>query len=58
MDNYKFEEFINIANELNNMDVIPPESSIQFGIIDTLSTFAGVHLEELEIHQQRGVKYY
>jgi len=32
--------------------------SVEFGIIDTLPSFAGVPLEELEIHQKAGVKYY
>ncbi|MGE6614033.1 phosphoribosylanthranilate isomerase [Peribacillus sp. NPDC076916] len=32
--------------------------SVEFGIIDTLPNFAGVQLENLEIHQKRNVKYY
>jgi hypothetical protein len=32
--------------------------SVEFGIIDTLPDFAGVPLEELEIHQTGDVKYY
>lgn len=31
---------------------------IEFGIIDTLPDFAGVQLEDLELHQQGEVKYY
>ncbi|MEH7380928.1 phosphoribosylanthranilate isomerase [Bacillus sp. JJ1533] len=32
--------------------------SVEFGIIDTLPNFAGVKIEDLEIHQFRDVKYY
>lgn len=32
--------------------------SVEFGIIDTLPNFAGVQLEDLEIHQKGDVKYY
>lgn len=32
--------------------------SVEFGIIDTLPDFAGVKLEELELHQKGEVKYY
>lgn len=32
--------------------------SVEFGIIDTLPEFAGVQLDELEIHQTGEVKYY
>jgi hypothetical protein len=32
--------------------------SVEFGIIDTLPTFAGIQLEDLELHQKRGVMYY
>ena len=31
---------------------------VEFGIIDTLPSFAGVELKELEIYQDRGVKFY
>lgn len=125
MDNHKYDEFIEIAKKLNDIEIIPllmgsvgleaitekswdaqdldihvpgdkrgwevpPELSIhnwidivnimnsmeyslidlhehefykgglsvEFGIIDTLPNFAGVHLEDLEIHQKRNVKYY
>ena len=125
MDNHKYDEFIEIAKKLNDIEIIPllmgsvgleaitgkswdaqdldihvpgdkrgwevpPELSIhnwidivnimnsmeytlidlhehefykegvsvEFGIIDTLPNFAGVQLEELEIHQKRNVKYY
>lgn len=32
--------------------------SVEFGIIDTLPDFAGIPLDDLELHQQEGVKYY
>lgn len=32
--------------------------SVEFGIIDTLSAFAGVPLEELEMHQNEDVRYF
>ncbi len=32
--------------------------SVEFGIIDTLPSFAGVPLKDLEIHQIGDVKYY
>ncbi|MGF3104022.1 phosphoribosylanthranilate isomerase [Rossellomorea sp. DUT-2] len=32
--------------------------SVEFGIIDTLPDFAGVRLEDLEMHQKGEVKYY
>ncbi|WP_338782336.1 phosphoribosylanthranilate isomerase [Metabacillus sp. FJAT-52054] len=32
--------------------------SVEFGIIDTLPNFAGVQLEDLEIHQMGNAKYY
>lgn len=32
--------------------------SVEFGIIDTLPSFAGVQLEDLQMHQSGEVKYY
>lgn len=32
--------------------------SIEFGIIDTLPSFAGVLVKDLEIHQYKGIKFY
>lgn len=32
--------------------------SVEFGIVDTLPSFAGVQLEELEIHQMGKIMYY
>ncbi|AOH54977.1 phosphoribosylanthranilate isomerase [Peribacillus muralis] len=32
--------------------------SVEFGIIDTLPTFAGVQLTDLEMHQMEDVKFY
>lgn len=32
--------------------------SVEFGIMDTLPEFAGVPLEELQIHQKEGIKFY
>ncbi|MCG3419831.1 phosphoribosylanthranilate isomerase [Oceanobacillus jordanicus] len=34
------------------------ELSVEFGIMDTLPEFAGVPLEDLEIHQEGDTKYY
>ncbi|MDQ0233649.1 phosphoribosylanthranilate isomerase [Metabacillus malikii] len=125
MENHKFKEFINIAKQLNKIEIIPllmgsvgleivtgkswdaqdldihvpgdkrgwevpPESnidkwddivnimnameyslidlheheftkdglSVEFGIIDTLPSFSGIQLEDLEIHQLDGTNYY
>ena len=33
-------------------------SSVEFGIINTLPSFAGVSLEDLEIHQEEDIKFY
>ena len=33
-------------------------TSVEFGIMDTLPSFAGVQLEDLEMHQMGEVKYY
>lgn len=32
--------------------------SVEFGVIDTLPSFAGVSLEDLEMHQKEGIKFY
>ncbi|NQD66120.1 phosphoribosylanthranilate isomerase [Bacillus haikouensis] len=32
--------------------------SVEFGIIDTLPSFAGVQLEDLEVHKLEEIKYY
>ncbi len=32
--------------------------SVEFGIIDTLPSFAGVSLEDLEMHQKEGLKFF
>jgi hypothetical protein len=32
--------------------------SVEFGIIDTLPSFAGVSLEDLEMHQKEGLKFH
>ncbi|MCA0983511.1 phosphoribosylanthranilate isomerase [Halobacillus yeomjeoni] len=32
--------------------------SVEFGIIDTLPSFAGVQLNDLELHMWKGIKYY
>ncbi|WP_449536438.1 phosphoribosylanthranilate isomerase [Ferdinandcohnia sp. Marseille-Q9671] len=125
MESYKFNEFINIAKKLNEIEIIPllmgsvglevvtgknwdaqdldihvpgdkrgwevpPELniynwndivnimksmeyclidlhehefskgglSVEFGIIDTLPSFAGIQLEDLEMHYIGGIKYY
>ncbi|WP_010280850.1 hypothetical protein [Bacillus timonensis] len=32
--------------------------SVEFGIIDTLPSFAGIQVEDLEMQQMEGIKYY
>ena len=60
--------WIDIVNIMNSMDYslidlhehefYKDGLSVEFGIIDTLPNFAEVQLEDLEIHQERNVKYY
>ncbi|MFJ7746813.1 phosphoribosylanthranilate isomerase [Peribacillus sp. NPDC097295] len=58
-------DIVNIMNsmeysliDLHEHEFYKEGVSVEFGIIDTLPNFAGVQLEDLEIHQKRNVKYY
>ncbi|SET63981.1 hypothetical protein SAMN05216389_11827 [Oceanobacillus limi] len=44
--------------DLHEHEFLKDGLSVEFGIIDTLPTFAGIELEDLEIHQAGGVQYY
>lgn len=44
--------------DLHEHEFTKEELSVEFGIIDTLPDFAGVKLEDLEVHQKGDVKYY
>jgi hypothetical protein len=44
--------------DLHEHEFLKERVSVEFGIIDTLPTFAGIQLEDLELHQKRGVMYY
>ncbi|WP_456278846.1 phosphoribosylanthranilate isomerase [Bacillus sp. AK128] len=62
---HNWNEIVNIMNlmEYNLIDLHEHEFSkdglsVEFGIIDTLPSFAGVQLEDLEMHQMGDVKYY
>ena len=62
---YKWNDIVNIMNsmeysliDLHEHEFSKDGLSVEFGIIDTLPSFAGVQLENLEIHQLGKVKYY
>lgn len=62
---HKWNDIVNIMNsmEYSLIDLYEHEFSkeglsVEFGIIDTLPSFAGVQLEDLEIHQMGETKYY
>jgi len=44
--------------DLHEHEFSKEELSVEFGIIDTLPNFAGVKLEDLEMHKKEDVKYY
>ncbi|MHA7138690.1 phosphoribosylanthranilate isomerase [Rossellomorea arthrocnemi] len=44
--------------DLHEHEFLKDGLSVEFGIIDTLPDFAGVRLEDLEMHQKGEVKYY
>lgn len=47
-----------ILVDLHEHEFSNGELSVEFGIMDTLPEFAGVPLEDLEIHQEGDTKYY
>ncbi|WP_371019060.1 phosphoribosylanthranilate isomerase [Pseudalkalibacillus sp. JSM 102089] len=58
-------DIVNIMNsmgyrliDLHEHEFFNEGLSVEFGIIDTLPSFAGVQLEDLEMQQHEGVKYY
>jgi hypothetical protein len=62
---YNWNEIVNMMNsmEYNLIDLHEHEFSkeglsVEFGIVDTLPSFAGVQLEDLEMHQVGDIKYY
>ncbi|MBD1222062.1 phosphoribosylanthranilate isomerase [Virgibacillus halodenitrificans] len=44
--------------DLHEHEFLKNGLSVEFGIIDTLPSFAGVSLEDLEIHQEEDAKFY
>ncbi|WP_273852120.1 phosphoribosylanthranilate isomerase [Guptibacillus spartinae] len=44
--------------DLHEHEFFDERLSVEFGIIDTLPSFAGVQLEDLEMQQHEGVRYY
>jgi hypothetical protein len=44
--------------DLHEHEFSKKELSVEFGIIDTLPSFAGVQLEDLEVHKMGEIKYY
>ncbi|MRG86033.1 phosphoribosylanthranilate isomerase [Salinibacillus xinjiangensis] len=62
---YNWEDIVQIMNsmeyrliDLHEHEFCKDGLSVEFGIIDTLPDFAGVQLEDLEMHQWGDVKYY
>lgn len=62
---YKWNNIVKIMNamqytliDLHEHEFSKEGLSVEFGILDTLPSFAGVQLEELEIHQMGEIKYY
>ena len=62
---HNWNEIVNIMNsmeysliDLHEHEFSKEGLSVEFGIIDTLPSFAGVQLEDLEIHQMGETKYY
>ncbi|MFE4525856.1 phosphoribosylanthranilate isomerase [Cytobacillus firmus] len=62
---YNWNEIVNIMKsmEYSLIDLHEHEFSteglaVEFGIIDTLPSFAGVQIEDLEMHEMEEVKYY
>jgi len=62
---YNWDYIVNIMNsmgfsliDMHEHEFFKEGLSIEFGIIDTLPSFAGIQLEDLEMHQMGGIKYY
>lgn len=62
---HKWNDIVNIMKsleysliDLHEHEFSKDGLSVEFGIIDTLPSFAGVQLEDLEMHQTEDVKYY
>ncbi|RBP04416.1 phosphoribosylanthranilate isomerase [Rossellomorea aquimaris] len=62
---HNWNEIVNIMNsmkyrliDLHEHEFSKDGLSVEFGIIDTLPDFAGVRLEDLEMHRKGEVKYY
>ncbi|QVY62534.1 phosphoribosylanthranilate isomerase [Cytobacillus gottheilii] len=62
---HNWNDIVNIMNlmeyslvDLHEHEFTKEGLSVEFGIIDTLPSFAGVPLKDLEIHQIGDVKYY
>jgi len=62
---YKWNNIVNIMNsmdysliDLHEHEFSKEGLSVEFGIIDTLPSFAGIQLEELEMQQMGEIKYY
>jgi hypothetical protein len=62
---YNWNDIVNIMNamgysliDLHEHEFSKEGVSVEFGIIDTLPSFAGVQLEELEMHLMDEIKYY
>ncbi|MDR4886036.1 phosphoribosylanthranilate isomerase [Fredinandcohnia sp. QZ13] len=62
---FNWDKIMNIMNsmgftliDLHEHEFSKESLSVEFGITDTLPDFAGVALEELELHQKGEVKYY
>lgn len=62
---YYWNDIVNIMNSMEYSLIDLHEHAfskdgllVEFGIIDTLPSFAGIQLEDLEMHQTEGIKYY
>ncbi|MFA9560404.1 phosphoribosylanthranilate isomerase [Evansella sp. AB-rgal1] len=62
---HNWEDIVNIMTsmeyrliDLHEHEFLKDGLSVEFGIMDTLPSFAGVHLQDLNLHEQGGVKYY
>jgi hypothetical protein len=62
---YNWIEIVSIMNsmdyslvDLHEHEFSRDGLSVEFGIMDTLPSFAGVHLEDLELHKKEEIKYY
>lgn len=62
---YNWNEIVNMMSsmdysliDLHEHEFFKEGLSVEFGIIDTLPSFAGIQLEELGVHQVEGIQYY